>query len=643
MRPDSAHKTLVAWDSVAERALSSAGLAFKVPADYLDRGRADELDEAAMAWVKAFGRAPLVDGQSIRELAQWQGVSLWWFAELYLYHDTRVPHAVRLIETVERVLAAELPSEVEALGLAPLDETLVGRVCTALGILFHGRQRPPRLARAWRVLRVSLSSRWNNAKTVATALKAWLGGASPAPSSLTGRTVLFLSHAAFWRTRRNAATRAVVSYEHYFDRLIPDVDATAGLRSFTVAVGPGAAFRRRRLINCIAEWLRPHRKTAHYVHINRYMRPALVPRVLTATREIRELWRRLARSSGVQAALSHHDVRFGDLVAPDLAATLLLQLPWAVRSMAQVSEVLRAATPSVLCLYAESSGWGRAALAACRAAGVPTLAVQHGILYPKYFSFHHDVDEAQCPRPDVTAVFGESARRLLVQIGHYREDSLVATGSLKFDDLARVAREWDPKVTRARWKLGPSDRLLLVASRFRAIRDTHQALGPVFSDLVRAVGSLPDVVCLVKPHPAETAAPYEAVLRALGASRVRVLPSGADLMTLLHAADALVTVESASAIEALVLAKPVVILNLPTHLGELVDKGVALGVDADEDPLPALRSALTDAPTRERLRAARERYLADMAMGVDGAATQRILELIGRAAQKTVRATVEAQ
>jgi hypothetical protein len=638
---DSADRRLVAWDGRAEQALRAAGLSFKTTADYLGRGQDDELDEAAMAWVKAFGRAPLVDGQTFRQLAQWQGVSLWWFAELYLYHDTRVPHAVRLIETVERVLAAELPGEVEAAGLSLFDEILIGRVCTALGILFHGRHRPPRLALAERSLRVSLAGRWNNVKGMATAVKARLSGAAPTPpSALTARTVLFLSHAAFWRTRRDAASGKVVRYEHYFDRLIPEVDASAGLRAFTVAVGPTAAFKRRRLSHCIAEWLRPHCRTAQYVHINRYLRPSLARRILAATREIRELLDRLARSSGVQAALTHHDVRFGDLVAPDLRATLLLQLPWAVRSMLQVNEVLRVVGPSVLCLYAESSGWGRAALAACRAAGVRTLALQHGILYPKYFSLRHDADEGECPRPDLTAVYGESARRLLMGIGRYAPESLVATGSLKFDDLARAARQWDTQATCARWKLRPGDRLLVVASRFRAIRDTCQALGPVFADLVRAIGALPDVVCLVKPHPAESAAPYEAVLRTLSVDRVRLVPSGADLMELMHAADALVTVESSSAVEALILAKPVVILNLPTHLGELVNKGVALGVAAGDDPLPVLRAALEDAATLERLSAARARYLDDLTMGADGGATQRILKVVGQAAQSGSHATV---
>jgi glycosyltransferase involved in cell wall biosynthesis len=93
----------------------------------------------------------------------------------------------------------------------------------------------------------------------------------------------------------------------------------------------------------------------------------------------------------------------------------------------------------------------------------------------------------------------------------------------------------------------------------------------------------------------------------------------------------LVTVESLSAVEALVLGRPVVVLNMPSNLRDLVEAGVALGVPAGDDPAAALRAALEPA-TREALAAARARYLSDFALGVDGQATARILGLIRRTA-----------
>ncbi|HST01628.1 MAG TPA: hypothetical protein VLJ84_08205, partial [Usitatibacter sp.] len=55
---------------------------------------------------------------------------------------------------------------------------------------------------------------------------------------------------------------------------------------------------------------------------------------------------------------------------------------------------------------------GRVAVAAARASGVRSLAIQHGILYPKYFSYRHDADEAASPLPDRSIRAGRLASAL---------------------------------------------------------------------------------------------------------------------------------------------------------------------------------------------------------------------------------------
>ena len=594
----------------------------------LDEAGRDAVDEAAIAWTKQWGRRALVDGRSFRDLLEWKGVSLWWFAELYLHHSTESPRYVRLIDTLFRVFDARRPDEVEVQGLAADEALLVARVCTARGILFQGGARPAR-GRRLRVLRTSLESRLNLLKARATAAKAAIAGPGPAPAPDGRLTVLFLSHAAFWRERRDPETEQAAAYEHYFDRLIPEVAADPALRPFVVAVGPRAAFRRRGAGERLRDWARlPGHGDLPYVHVNRYTTAAVVREVARGTRQVRQAWRSLRRSPALFEAFSHRGVPFADLAEVDLAGTMLLQLPWAIRCYEEMAEVIASARPRVACLYAESSGWGRAALAACEAAGVPTVAVQHGILYPKYYSYRHDPDEGACPRPRRTAIFGEAAGRFLRAMGRYPPQGLVTTGSPKFDDLVRGAQARDREALRRGLGVREGERLLVVASRFRPIRRTHQAIGPAFAAFVRAVESLPGVRAVVKPHPAEPPGAYDGVLREERAERVHVAPPGTDLLELLQAADALVTVESLSAIEALVLGRPVVVLNMPTHLRELVDQGVAVGVGAGEDPAPALRRVLFDAPTAAALAEARRRYLSDFAMGVDGRATARIVSLL---------------
>jgi hypothetical protein len=620
---------ILAWDEAAELALASA----RVPCDTLGnllgpRARA-EASEASVAWTKAFGRRPLLEGRSFRELIAWKGVRLFYFAELYLHHSTASPGHVRAIELFHRVLEKTAPREVEAAGLDPAEMRLLARTCTARGVLFHGEPRPAGSRAA--VLRTSLESRWNNAKTVLAAVKGVLSGRPRLPPRDGRRTVLFLTHAAFWKSRRDASSGDEHDYEHYFDALLPAVAAEAALRPFVLAVGPRSAFRRRTARDRIAEWLRLHPEAGPFVHVNRFTSWRVAGDVLRATRQVRALWRSLRRSPAAHEAFSHRGVPFFDLAQRDLAGTLLLQLPWAVRSYEEMRAALRATQPALVLLYAESSGWGRAAVAACRAQGVPSLALQHGILYPGYYSYLHGPDEADCPRPDRTAVFGEAAKRFLVEQGGYAPASLIVTGSPKFDALLSLARGLDRMAVRERLGIAPDEKLLLVASRFRAIRETHQSIGSAFPGLLEAASALPGVQLLVKPHPAESGDAYERVILQAGARRARVLSPRTDLLELLVAMDALATVESLSAVEALVVGRPVLVLNMPTNLAEMVEQGMALGVGAGAEPLDALRSLLFDAATGRRLAAARARYLGDVAHGVDGQATARILALVREA------------
>jgi CDP-Glycerol:Poly(glycerophosphate) glycerophosphotransferase len=618
---------VVAWDDAAERALRARDRAFRTVPAVLGPEAADEIDAAAVGWTKDWGRRPLLEGRSFRDLYAWKGVSLWWFAELFLHHSTEATRYVRVIEVVQRLLDAEGPDEVEAHGLPDDEAALLARTCLTRGVLFvPGRVRA---GRRRRVAEVRHRARWNSAKAWATALKAGLSGPLPVPDP-GAPVALFLSHAAFWRARTDGAAGA--AYEHYFDRLIPALGADGALRPFVVAVGPRAAFRRRGVGDRLSEWMQVEGSGESFVHVNRYFRGVVARETRRGAALAWRIWRELDGRPAVREAFSHRGIGFADLSEADLAATVLLQLPWAIRSYEEMSGVLAAVRPAVVCLYAESSGWGRAALAASRAVGVPTVAVQHGIVYPNYYSYVHLADESDCPRPDRTAVFGEDTRRQLVEMGHYPADELVVTGSPRLDALQETARTWDAAATRASLGVSAGEPLVVVASRFRGIRATHQSIGTALPALLTALEAL-GVSAVIKPHPAESADDYARVLREAGGHRARLLPAGTDLLRLLQAADALVTVESLAAVEAIVLDRPVVVLNMPTNLRAMVEAGVALGVAVLADPTETLRRVLFDEETRTALRAARERYRPLVAFGTDGGATTRILNLVRKAAE----------
>jgi glycosyltransferase involved in cell wall biosynthesis len=593
-------------------------------------GDEDAADEAAMAWTKEFGRKKIRAGRTLRDILVYEGTPLWWAAEIYLYYQTRATDYVRTIETFFRILEREAPEEVTAPDMDPLESVLLSRVCTALGILSDGPPVPPALPFRLRTAQIVLERRVNSFKTAAGALKTeWAGPPGRPPADSSQLRVALLSHAAFWRTGSDGR-----KHEHYFDRLLPSLEDREELVPFVLGVGPTEPFQKRGLLSRVRDWVRLSAKDLPYVPIQRFAPWGLASEVRRATTWMTHVWRELRRLPALQDAFTHRGVRFFDFTEPDFAALMLLQIPWAYRTFREMERALSGMHAQALVLYAESSGYGRVALEAARSLGVPSVAIQHGILYPKYFSYRHDPDEGGCPRPTATALFGEAARDFLLDAGRYDPQSLVTTGSPKFDALLETAQGFDRAALRARHGIGDAQLFVLVASRYHGILPTHRSIGSAFSPLLRAAASRPDVRIVVKPHPAEGREEYQGAIAEVGLEGASVVAPDADLVELLWAADILVTVESLSAVEALVLGRRVLVLNMPTNLKELVEAGAALGVASGADPGEALDTLLKDEEASRRLEQARKKYLSRVAMGVDGKATERIVGLVAEKARE---------
>ena len=617
---------VIPFSEGAASRLTEASVPFMRSVDALGDDPEMPLYRAAADWTQAFGtKAMDANGQTLKEALRYRETTLWWWAELYLHHNTDAARRVRFLETAARVLDMVPAAKVRTHGLAPDETALVERLGGARHLAFVGGPvkettgKPRRSALTAGLLEAS--------KMVATATKS-AGGAD---ERLIPKAVVFVSHAAFWRTRPGSGGN-VENYEHYFDALLSE-SRRRGLPLVTLGVGPQSTFRTRSTSEKWKERLSVLRDE-RFVHVNRFVTPKLAAAALKAFGSAMSVRNRFRGAASLRSAFSHRGVTFEDMSQEDLGRTLLHQVPWAARCLLEFDAAFRELDPRLVCLYAESSGLGRAAIEAARALQVKTLGVQHGILYPNYFSYERTPADVALGTPiaDTTAMYGDDGVRLLEATFRYPRGRVVATGSPRYDALAAEIKTVDREARRASLGLGASDRLVVLASRYTGIRDTHKASGPVFAGLLGAVGRIAGARLVVKPHPAEPADAYDRDIAAAGlGERVRVM-ADRSLGDLLPATDLLVTVESLSATEALVAGVPVVVLRHPSNLRDLVASGAALGVPDGEDPRATLDSLLTSEEVRAKWRRSRDAFLLDVAHGVDGQALGRLLELVTRMA-----------
>jgi hypothetical protein len=617
---------VIAFSEAAAARLAEAAIPFGRSVDSLGDDPEMPLYRAAADWTQRFGtKAVDAGGQTLKEALRYQQTTLWWWAELYLHHNTAAARRVRFLETVFRVFETTGGSTVRSHGLSLDDTVLLERFCSAGDLGFaRGSIANDPLPAGRSALTLGLLEA---SKMVATATK----GAGT-DDRMIPKSVVFVSHAAFWRTRVGA-DGSEEHYEHYFDTLLAE-SKRRGLPTLTLGVGPQSTFRTRSTSEKWKERLSRARDD-RYVHINRFVTPRLAAAALRAFGQALSVRKRFQGAPSLGAAFSHRGVSFADLSQEDLGRTLLHQVPWAARCLLEFEAAFRELDPRLVCLYAESSGLGRAAVEAARGLKVGTLGVQHGILYPNYFSYERTAEDVALgtPIPDTTAMYGYDGMRLLENTFRYPKGRVVVTGSPRYDALAAEIRTVDREERRKSLGVGPSEKLVVLASRYQGIRDTHKASGPAFPGLLTAISEIEGARLIVKPHPAEPADAYDPDLVKAGlGDRARVM-ADRSLSDLLPAADLLVTVESLSATEALVAGIPVVVLRHPSNLRDLVASGAARGVADGENPRPGLEALLTDQATRAAWRESRHAYLDDVARGVDGKALDRLLALVSRLAR----------
>jgi hypothetical protein len=607
-------------------ALSSMGLKSIPLAEALgDKGNV-AVDEVVIAWMKAFGGARLSPEGGFRSLYRYRKLSLWWWAELFLYHDTPIRLFVRDVEAMARLLEQERPDRVVLFG--PVRDLRNVAAGFADKVEVHGN--PVRFPEH----RARTSLRFVGAlvKTMGTSLKAVFRRA-PQRSGAAGRRLLFLTHASMWREKPLGVETGTSEFVEMYLGQILEAFGAGEEEVRVIGVGPLVPFRQRGFRAAFRDVLELDDGLRPFVSIRRYFSFSMGLTLLGASLSCWKMWRRFRRLPFLEHALQHRGVRLPKQALASFRDTFLLQLPWAIRSYREIEATLIQEQPDLLVLYAEQSGLGRAAVAAACGQGIPSFAIQHGILYPRFYANEHSRDETgpeldgvdSVPIPTRTAVFGTLARDLLVDRGGYPPERLVVTGSPKFDALVAAGRHFSKEGTRRRLGLALDVPVLVVASRYSAI-------GSVFAELVRAAEAIDNLWLLVKPHQAERSDTYAAVGAGERASRLRIVPPEENLLELLFASDGLVTVDSFASSEALVLGRPVIVVNLPSNLSALVERGVALGVPRGESIEDSLRQLLFDGELRLELERRRRKYMEEFAYGADGSSTSRIVSAIREAA-----------
>jgi hypothetical protein len=255
------------------------------------------------------------------------------------------------------------------------------------------------------------------------------------------------------------------------------------------------------------------------------------------------------------------------------------------------------------------TGWESARtswLGAARRDGIRSVAVQHGVIYrntPDYCRPSH----AALVKPDVTCVFGDYERDLLIRDGGYDPSSVVATGSPRSDPERAVVALSSSERAAVRRSLGVADgdRMLVVSTARHTVGDEIHGMAAVARLLD---GPLPGVHVVFKLHPEEEEREhYGELLSGLARAGRYTAPRASvvrdiDVYRLLRAADAHLGQYSTVLTDAVLTGTPnmVAVGQAWADLIGLVAAGVASPVRSVDDVRAFMADPLPPAPEARR-------------------------------------------
>jgi hypothetical protein len=256
---------------------------------------------------------------------------------------------------------------------------------------------------------------------------------------------------------------------------------------------------------------------------------------------------------------------------------------------------------------------------------ISTLVVQHGILAEPN---GHDIIFA-----DKVAAWGPRAARWYKQ---FSNDSakLALTGNPLFDKIFYYPDLDKGKNSANNTSFTKNEYLVtLISPGIDRISLssflTDDITSCIIRDVIKAIKSIGNIKLVIKLHPNERVDTFAKLIAPEDKSFVTITQK-ADLHRLIKVSDLIITRESTVGLEAILMKKPIVVINLSRRsiLVPYAKRNVAVAAYKKGDIENAIRGALYDENVKRKMNLAREDFINDFIYQFDGRATERMLKLI---------------
>ncbi len=309
-----------------------------------------------------------------------------------------------------------------------------------------------------------------------------------------------------------------------------------------------------------------------------------------------------------------------EVIEPEIEYQFFTRFSW-IMHFIRASRNLLKNNIGIILTRGDLAPRGRSLVMIGRQYGIPSLLVQPGATSA--------LDSGRGFVPlisDRTAVWGQATKDLLIKFG-VKPEKISITGSAEFDEYIK-----GQKINEGIFKeLGIENKrfFLLATQPFDETAFSNKERMEIINALISLMREFPDKYLVISLHPREKEDLARKLVKQSNVTNIKIAKSG-NIRSFLEKCDLIMTIRSTTALEAMILNKPLVILNMLNcrDATKMFEKfNTAKRVRNREEFSKIIREVLTE-KYRKKYAKNRKKFVNWYFHKLDGRSTERVINLI---------------
>jgi len=505
-------------------------------------------------WMKSWPNEIILNNKNFKELFLYKNISIFWYLENRFYHK-RIHELITLIEQVKEILSREKPEKVWVIGNRDLYH-----------IVSHLHGQIENFLISNKPIKSGISEKsYSGFLTWKLFLLKIFRGVllSKMKFRRKNNPILFITEISGGRITYDYISKKYEYQDVYFhniikklkekDQYIEIIDfenrASRLLNSFSL---------NKKRIQSFKSPVEPWEK---------YLTLDIILKSKKVHNKFKNIWSALKKSNEFKKSLNVDGIPIYDLVKDDFEELFNSFKALAAIAMIETSErIIEIKRPSKIVMHDEYGALQLSFLYASKKYKIPTLSIQHGIVYDDAFAYTHtnedinnDRNELNFILPDKMCVWSENTKKVLINSAKFSPMSLAVTGDPKKDYFKNALKEINREKILKNLNIALDKKIVLFATENLPNSEEKMVMA---NAVIESMSELSEFFLIIKMHPnEEDESIYQKIAEKFDNTSYLILKD-ANLYELIHVSDLVIISYSTVGLETMIMSKPVISLNL---------------------------------------------------------------------------------